>query len=185
MTSTQPDQRQFQVPCLASGSFGAMPGTLQTQGCVRVPCGEPANHSHASVSPGVRYYGDTALYSCDSGYTIDGTIQGATSWHVTCGPNGFSSPLATSCQRVGVKVSGVIQDQTTADGIPNAQVELETPNGTLIASGLTNSTGRFALNSVPLGLGSTVLNASANNFTAGQRSLTITSDEVDVVGVTL
>merc|ERR1719221_653056 len=185
MTSTQPDQRQFQVPCLASGSFGAMPGTLQTQGCVRVPCGEPANHSHASVSPGVRYYGDTALYSCDSGYTIDGTIQGAASWEVTCGPRGFSSPLATSCQRVGVKVSGVIQDRTTGDGIPNAQVKLETPDAEPIASGMTTSTGRFTLDSVPLGLGSLVLNASAENFMAGQRSLNITSDGVDVVGVTL
>jgi len=106
---------------------GLVSEVVDLERCLPVVCGIAPDVAHATfqgfeAATGVRTsHGkgsqathDLALeYTCDTGYTIDGTPAGQTSWTVTCGPDKSFVGVGSTCDEILYPLTGKVADATS------------------------------------------------------------------------
>lgn len=160
--------------CLSSGEFAAVPVGYANEGgmleCKEVFCGEPPTYPHAKHEPGIRHFLDIVSYTCEPGYSTDGTLRGITSWSVHCAQTGHFSPSdAESCQVIGFNVEGIISDSTNMRPLRNAQVTVT--QGSFSKLLTTNRMGVYSADGVPTG--EVTIKATMTGFIENEKTLSL------------
>jgi hypothetical protein len=78
LNGTAIGKNHFSIDCLADTKFTA------TESCKPIQCGEVWKVEHASAALAMAAFNESIKYTCDDGYTIDGTSRGDTHFSVTC-----------------------------------------------------------------------------------------------------
>lgn len=171
--ASRPADRALTVSCTALGQLKAASedgGGGVPSRCSKVTCGEPRSVAGAVHTPGVRDFGQVVAYSCAEGHSVDGTLQGAQGWSVTCGESGtYSAPLATVCQKVGFKVQGRALDATNLRPVASAQVTIKQGSSELRQG--TDALGNFVIDGVSAG--SIVASISASGYISSSLGLSM------------
>jgi len=75
----------FEVECLESGKFSEL------FECKRVTCGKPVEVENAKAPAVDMFVGDTAVYTCKPGHSVDGSPNGQSYFVTKCEANGAQS----------------------------------------------------------------------------------------------
>jgi len=78
-----PDNTQFSRKCTHRGTFSRAFGS-----CQPVQCGMPPDIEHGQVQKASLVYSQQAVYTCATGYTVDGEVTGSPTITLTCGFRG-------------------------------------------------------------------------------------------------
>jgi CUB/sushi domain-containing protein len=103
LDATPRGENRFTLACLEQGTFERAPS------CEPVECGQalPVDHAHFNKDHSWTF-GQSATYTCDSGYAVGGTANGAESFKATCEADGtfWCASLRSSRLCVAVRWQG-------------------------------------------------------------------------------
>jgi len=163
--------------------------------CLPVSCGTAPDVAHAtfqgfeamtgvktSGTKGSEFTYDMALlYTCDEGYTIDGTPAGQTQWTVTCGADKAKMGDGQTCDEILYPLTGKVADATSQimGGFPLATASVTAyarnpANGQYDVRAASSRTGVDGLYNLGVKLGEYRVTADLAGYIMVQRQVTVT-----------
>jgi len=109
LDATAIGRNHFSISCLATALFTG------TQSCKPIECGDAPEVDHAAVTPAKATFSQTVRYTCEAGYTIDGTPSGDASFGVSCLATGQYGE-ASKCRPVNCGEPDEVSNSHRPDG---------------------------------------------------------------------
>ena len=111
-TGVSGESAEWELTCQENGAFS------KTEACLPISCGEPPELEHSLPVGEEYFYPEAAPYTCETGYSLDGSANGAKAFETECTTKGkYDGPKGCepiSCGKVKViENSGQVVD---ADG---------------------------------------------------------------------
>jgi len=146
------DKAGFSIKCQTDGKFEDIP--VPDKKCKRIKCGTFPEVANAKYDKGEKgEFDDAEEYKCKSGFSTDGSVQGQTSWSVTCQANGqFSESF--ECVPITFTVLGKMKNAVNNAPVPGGKAVLtykDHDEGDAGKEGPGNSIGEFALHGIKQG----------------------------------
>jgi hypothetical protein len=145
------DKRGFSIKCKKDGKFDDLPSALGDKKCKKVKCGTFPDVGNAKFTKDkTGEFEDAMEYKCKSGFTVDGSAQGATSWSVTCLANGEFSE-SYECLPIVFTVLGRMKNAVNNRPVPGGKAVLTYKDSDGQVESPGNSIGEFNLAGVKQG----------------------------------
>jgi hypothetical protein len=175
-------------PGMSTDDVSSRVGSVDSLGeCTPILCGPPPVIAHASwkayhsttgedvevpINTEVNY--ETALgYTCDEGYTLDGTQSGQTEFTVTCNEQKEFMDYQVTCDIIKYEVKGVVSDASSKvmGGLPVAEAGVSMGGETTRA----DDGGRFQL---WLPAGTYTVESSAVSYITADKEVVVAGDTI-------
>jgi hypothetical protein len=172
---TEDGLMEWNISCTEDGTYTLGSATECT---VTPSCGSPPRHPHATSPTDDVFFPDTVTYTCDSEYTLDGNVGGASTYQLECKHDGTFKNANTKCHPSFVAdgswtVAGSAKDATNTRAIAGARIHVVNSDGTSVDV-VTDASGKYSVEDIPSGV--TTFRVEADGYVTAENEIVVTDD---------